>query len=231
MSELDIVRNLAREVLAIPTLSGELDNSLWDRAQRLVRNAEYICRLPELADTAAAIDRFCLTAAAYFSDAGLAQQFKSHQGVLSIAPSDLDSGDLLDSSAQLASQKLTGVLEPARIQKIGRVITECGDRLTRMTEAMVLSDARNLDDMGAVGIFNESKRCVVVGKGASDALQSWQKKVDYRYWQARLNEGFRFAQVRRIAEDRLAAAERYMDQLKVETEALDLEGLAVEASE
>jgi len=71
MYELDIVKDLAREALVIPALRGDADNSLWDRAQRLARNAEYICRLPELAKMGVQIDRFCLMAATYFSNAGL----------------------------------------------------------------------------------------------------------------------------------------------------------------
>ena len=64
MSELDIIREIAQQVLVVPTLKGTKDNSLWDRTQRLVRNVEHICRLPEVAKLEAQIDRFCLIAAA-----------------------------------------------------------------------------------------------------------------------------------------------------------------------
>ena len=231
MSELDIVRDLARESLTIATVTSELDKSLWDCAQRLVRNTEYICLLPELTGVTVQVDRFCLTAGAYFCDAGLARRIEEGAGSVWFAPSEAESRDLLDLSAQVVAEKLKGIVDASRVDKIGVIITESGDRFTRMTEAMVLSDARNLDDMGAVGIFNESRRYVFDGKGPSDALQSWKNKVDYRYWQARLKEGFRFAPVRRIAELRLAAAECFMNQLKVETEALDLEELAMAPQE
>ena len=100
-----------------------------------------------------------------------------------------------------------------------------------MTEAKILSDARNLDDMGAVGIFSEFRRFVCNGKGVADVLESWKRKVDYRYWQARLKESFRFETVRKLAVQRFAATEYFMTQLKMENNAQDLEDLLLESLE
>ena len=72
MSELDIIREIAQQVLVVPTLKGTKDNSLWDRTQRLVRNVEHICRLPEVAKTRIADRPLLPDRAAYFSDAGFA---------------------------------------------------------------------------------------------------------------------------------------------------------------
>jgi HD superfamily phosphodiesterase len=231
MSELDIVKDLAKQALTISTPTGSSDNSLWDRAQRLVRNAEYICRLPELAKTSLQIDHFCLIAAAYFSDSGLARHLEAKEQGAKLALSGANGDELLDFSTQVVEEKLAGAVKKARIEKINRIITESGSLLTRMIEAMILSDARNLDDMGAAGIFNEFRRYVIGGKGACDAVRSWKRKIDYRYWQARLKESFRFEQVRELAEQRLSAAEHFMNQLKAETEALDLEELITESQE
>jgi hypothetical protein len=231
MSELDIVKGLAKQALIIRTRGGGGDKSLWDRAQRLVRYVEYICRLPDLAGVSVQIDRFCLTAATYFSDAGLARYLESEKQVAKWPISDAKGHDLLDSSARVVKAKLADAIEGAKIGKINRIIIESGSRLTKMTEAMVLSDARNLDDTGVAGIFNEFRRYTIEGKGISDCLQSWKKKKDYRYWQARLKKSFRFEHVRDLAEERLAAAEALMNQLKLETEALDLEESIAESLE
>ena len=231
MSELDTVRNLAKQVLTVPTLTGELDNSLWDRVRRLVRNAEYICRLPELAKPELQIDRFCLYAATYFSDAGLARYLDHGKTSDKLSVPDANSSDLLDFCTAVVEEKLQPCIDPARIEKINRIITEASNRFTTMTEAMILSDARNLDDMGAAGIFMQFKRFVSDGKAVSDALKGWKRKIDYRYWQARLKESFRFESVRKVASRRLIAAEHFMNQLKVEAEAGDLEELAIELLE
>ena len=100
---------------------------------------------------------------------------------------------------------------------------------TDLTEAKILSDSRNLDDMGAVGIYNEFRRDVIGGKGVSDIMESWKRKVDYRYWQARLKESFRFETVRKIAVQRFAATEYIMNQLKIENAAQDLEDVLLES--
>ena len=231
MLELDIVRDLAKQALTIRTLTEGLDNSLWDRAQRLVRNVEYIWRLPELTKAGLSIDRFCLITATYFNDAGLARYLQTHSTAAKStftaksASSNANNVDLMAFSAKVIGEKLSGAVEKAKIEKINRIITESSGRFTRMTEAMILSDARNLDDMGATGIFNEFRQYVIGGKGVSEAVQNWQKKIDYRYWQARLKKSFRFESVRRLAERRLFAADSFMNQLKVENTAVDLEEL------
>ncbi|UCE98619.1 MAG: hypothetical protein JSV82_05365 [Planctomycetota bacterium] len=231
MSELEIVRELARESLTAAASTVELGAFLWERAQRLVRNAEYICQLPELGEAGLQVDRFCLVSAAYFSGAGLARYAGGKGLGAKSGLNDVNDDDLLELSVQVAEQKLAGAIEKSRIEKITRIITESGSYFTRMAEAMVLSDARNLDDMGLVGILNEYGRYICRGKGVSDILKSWQRKKDYRYWQARLEEGFRFPPVRKLAEQRLCTAEEFMDHLNMEAAGRDLEGLVVRSAD
>lgn len=223
MAELDTVRDLAKQTLAIHTATGEPDNCLWERSQRLVRNSKHICQLPELGKITLQTDHFCLITAAYFSDAGLAYYLKRENKASVPVISNSNNGDLLDFCTQIIEEELNSVINKARIEKINRIITESSKHFTEMHEAMILSDARNLDDMGAVGIFNEFKRYIIGGKGVCNALKSWERKIDYQYWQARLKESFHFEQVRKLAKKRLSAAEQFMNQLKIETEAHDLE--------
>ncbi len=224
MSELDVVRDLAKQTLTIPTSTGDADNFLWCRAQRLAHNVEHICQLPELAKDGLQIDRFCLIAATYFS---MASHLKTEKTTAKSALSNANSDYLLDFCTKVVEEKLESCVDKARIKKINTIITESNGHFTKSAEAMILSDARNLDDMGATGIFNEFRRLAYHGKGVCDALQSWKKKVDYRYWQARLKESFRFEDVRKLAEQRLAAAEHFMNQLKLETDAQDLRELII----
>lgn len=231
MSEIDVIRDIAKQVLTVPTIIGTTDNWLWDRAQRLVRNAEHICRLPELTKVSLAVDRFCLTAAAYFSDSGFARYADAQDTSARIVLADVSPSDLQDFSTQVVTDKLTGAIAGPKIDKINKIIMETTNRTTDLTEARILSDARNLDDMGAVGVFNEFRRYVIHGKGASDALDSWKRKIDYRYWDARLKESFRFDSVRKLAIQRFSSAEYFMNQLSVENSARDLEELIIESLE
>ena len=231
MSEIDVIREIAQQALTVPTLTGQKDNWLWDRAQRLIRNVEHICRLPELTEANLAVDRLCLIAATYFSDAGFARYADAEDTAARVVLADVSTTDLLDFSAQVVTDKLTSAIAGPKIDKISKIIVESGNRVTKMTEAMILSDARNLDDMGAIGVYNEFRRYVVHGKGATDALDSWKRKIDYRYWDARLKESFRFESVRKLAAQRFSAAEYFMNQLAVENAARDLEEVIIESLE
>lgn len=229
MSEIDIIRQIAQQVLTVSTLTGQTDTWLWDRTQRIVRNVEHICRLPELLKEKLAVDRFCLIAATYFSDAGFACYADIEDTSARLVLADISTEDLRDFSTQVVTDKLSGAIAGPKIDKISKIIHASGDRFTNMAEAMILSDARNLDDMGAVGVFNEFRRYAIHGKGATDALDSWQRKVDYKYWEARLKESFRFESVRQIASQRFSAVEYFMNQLSVENAAKDLEEVVIES--
>jgi len=231
MSGLDIIKDVAKQTLSIRTIAGNLDDSLWDRCQRLVRNVEYICKLPEVDSDNSQIDQFCLHTATYFSDAGLAVFLQSGKTADSLATSSANAEETLDLCIRVAEEKLASYLDQSKIKKIIRIISESTNQFTKVPEAMILSDARNLDDMGAVGIFNELRRYVVHGKCISDALKIWKRKTDYRYWQARLKKSFRFESVRKLAEQRLSSAEFFMNQLKVENSAHDLGELVTEKTD
>lgn len=220
MSGLEEVRKNAEQALTIDMRSGVTDSFFWDRSQRLVRNVEFICRLPELEAANLQIDSFCLAVAAYFCDSGVVVLYNKDNGRLK---GNGNGEDHLECSAEVVGEKLEGVLEAKKIKKIGMIITESGNRFSQRTEAMILSDARNLDELGAVGIVNELRQYTMLGKNVCDALGIWKRKKEYGYWQARLKEGFRFESVRKIAGQRLSKAESFMEQLKVESVGQDLQ--------
>lgn len=226
MSEFETIRTVAKETLAIPNSGLSADYSLWDCSQRLVRNVEYICHIPEIKKTNLEIDKSSLIIATYFCQAGLAHQYKNKNSASKSHVIPANISNTLEFCSVIIEKKLGSILDKRQINKASKIITESGSHLTNITEAMILSDARNLDDMGATGIFNEFKRHVAQGKSITDALQSWKKKIDYRYWQARLKESFRFESVRKLAQQRLSATEYFMNQLKIEHSAKDLEELS-----
>jgi len=229
MLEIDDIRRIACDLLTGGASGGSVDNWLWDRTQRILRNVEHICRLPELVEGGAAIDRFCLTVATLFADSGFIR-YADSEGILTPPVlADINPADLRSLSTQVVSSTLAEGLSAARIDKINNIIVRSESRDSDLIEADILSDARNLDDIGAVGVFNEIRRDVLGGRGVSDILESWKRKVDYRYWQARLKESFRFEEVRKIAVQRFTATEYFMGQLKIENAAQDLEDILLEA--
>jgi len=75
---------------------------------------------------------------------------------------------------------------------------------------MVLSDACNLDDLGTLGVWRELRRFAVEGRGLDEVLASWQRKLDYGYYAARVGDTFRSALSRRWAEARVRRLEQFM---------------------
>jgi len=224
MAELETIKELAEEVLTKSKNSAMIGRYLWERTQRLIQNVEYICGLSETAQPQTKIDRFCLFCATYFSETGLSV-FVKRKAPISYPFFKSGSDGVLKLCAQKIDSKLGPLLTEHQITTIKKIISESYSRSTDMTEAMVLSDARNLEDMGAVGLFHELRRFVSQGKNISDVLLHWRKQIDYRYWQARIKDSFWFDDIRELARQRLETAEQFMNQLQVETEAKDLKAL------
>jgi hypothetical protein len=222
MSQEEIITDIAQRVLTAPAHNAESNSWLWDRSKRLLRIVRIICDMPELTRPDLPIDRLCLNAAVYFCHAALAESEKSKNlktAKASLEPNRLDSTKI---SARIAAEKLHGHLSEQKINKISRIILESGNKLTNLNEAKILSDAQNLDDMGIVGIFSLLRNSSLRGKGPSDVLRSWKKKIDYGYFQARLKESFHFESVKRIAKKRFELTENFMSRLEDECSAKDI---------
>jgi len=226
MSDLNIIKEIAQQSLAIPTFKGIPDRYLIDRALRILRHCGNIAQLNEVRRFQ--IDQPCLNIAVLFRDTGFAAYANQQDLAARMVLADLNDEDMRDFSTQIVQEKLSGLLNPRQMERACSIILESGSRSTNLIEAMILSDARNLDDMGAVGLFSEMRRYIVHGNGATEALVSWKRKIDYDYWTARLRESFRFETVRNIARQRLQIAEQFMAQLEIENRAGDLEDFLLE---
>jgi hypothetical protein len=225
MTELENIKGLAKKALTTSNDSFGLGRVLWERTERIVCNVEHICDLLESIQPSFEVDRFSLFSAAYFSESGFTVMWKRKNAPIIYPFFKSDSDEVLEYCREIIDSKLDLILSKEQIKKIKKIISESWNRSTSMTEAMVLSDARNLEDMGAIGIFHEFRRFMSEGKNISEVLLHWRKKIDYRYWQARLKDSFRFKDVRKLAEQRLAAAENFMNQLQTETQAGDLKAM------
>ncbi|MBN1764421.1 MAG: hypothetical protein JW860_04120 [Sedimentisphaerales bacterium] len=226
MADLQVIKEIAEQVLTIPTIKGTPDRYLIDRAYRVLRHCGSIAQLSDV--QCFQIDQECLNIAAMFRDSGFARYANQEDKVARMVLADLTDEDMRDFAAQLVQEKLSELLNPRQMERICATIIESGKRDTALIEAMILSDARNLDDMGAIGIFNEFRRYIVHGRGATDAMTSWNRKIEYDYWSARLRESFRFESVRKIARLRLETAKQFMEQLDRENKAGDLEEMLLE---
>ena len=222
MYDIELIKRLAEE-----NISG-CSKWLWDRSRRIVRNCELICRLGEVAEANLPVERFCLIAAAYFSDAGFIRFAESGKLPNGVILSELNLNDLRKFSTQIVTEMLAETEVENKADKINKIIIESGKRNSKLTEAKILSDGRGLEDMGAIGVFNEFRKYALHGDGPGDSLVGWKRKVEYRYWQSRLDESFFFESVKKIAKRRLAAAETFMNQLADENYGCDIEEMILE---
>jgi hypothetical protein len=222
MSDMDLIKQIAEE-----TIAGS-SKWLWDRTRRIVRNCKLICGLDEVTAANLPIERFCLTAAAYFADAGFIRFAESGQCPNGVILSELNVNDLRKFSTSIVADKLAETDLEAKIDKINLIIMESSTINSKLAEARILSDARGLDDMGAVGVFNEFRKYAFHGDGPSDSLVGWKRKIDYRYWQSRLDESFSFESVANIAKRRFATAETFMNHLADENSGRDIEEMILE---
>lgn len=223
---LDEVKEIAKKVLMLPNCWSGCDNFLWERSQRLVNNISLIARLQEVVEKSPDLDHFALTSAAYFNEAGLASFLKPEKNnPVPVIPNLTAAGNdhFVYLSTEIVNEQLSSFVQKQTIDKINAIIIQSYENEKKIPEAIILSDARNLDDMGVVGIFNDLKNYFFAGKGVSNLLQSWESKIDYAYWQSRLDESFHFEAVREIARKRLYAAHFFMKQLKLEARGLDIE--------
>lgn len=218
MIDIEAVRNLAKQALSVSMPLNDNDMRLWYRAERINRCVQFICRMPELSARNFTIDHFCLEAAAYFNESSLLIESDNKNDLERIAAL----------SAEFAEDHLSDAVSETKLKKITLIIVESYDRVPRLTEAMVLSDARNLNEIGLTGIFVEFSKFVSCGKGLADLIENWHKKMDYRYWQARIEKDFLFESVRRIAEQRLSDADQLISRLEAELMVQDAHQMALD---
>jgi HD superfamily phosphodiesterase len=219
MSERDDIIAAARDLLVGASPLGRHDSALLDHALRTLRLADAIGRFQEVRPLR--VDRTCLDAAVMFHDAARVRLDRERRESPVYAAAAMSTDEIRGYSAELAGDALGQLLSHRQIEHTQAIIRQFQLRDTDLAEAMILSDACNLDDLGVIGLWREARRFAIEGRSVADVLASWQRKLDYGYYAARIEETFRFAESRRWAADRLARLERTMKDMIAENEVTD----------
>lgn len=114
------------------------------------------------------------------------------------------------------------LLPPKTARLAAEAIRQCNDRTTPLLEAQLLSEAENLDDVGVTHILRQFRQYQADGRPLKQLFESWARQQEYRYWEARLNDGFRFDTTRQLARERLRAVEAFMAALARDLQGTDL---------
>lgn len=220
MANLDAVSAAARECLVIRGLTGAPDVSLWEHSARVMELARLLALLPDVGEESAHRQAVCI--AALFHDAGWAVQVRDRQitpwQVLNRPTSDLQR----ELGAALMLEKCAGLAPPEILHLAAAAIRQCNERHTSLPEAQVLSEAENLDEIGLMYILRQIRQVQAEGRPVEHILLTWSRQIEYRYWDARINDCLRWETTRRLARQRLRDVEAFMAALARDREGGDV---------
>lgn len=224
MTLLKPVLAAAKDLLILRGDGPSDDLWLWEHAERVMHLARMLALLPEVREIGdEPPDQTAVAAAALFADAGWAVQVRRGE----IRPWQVLRRPTNDIQRELgvgALQDHTAQLLPAETLEIAtRAIRECNDRYTKVPAARALSEAENLDEIGVMYVLRQFRQYQAEGRPLEQLVTSWRRQLEYRYWEARINDCLRWEATRHIARERLKAVEQFMSALARDRDASDLQ--------
>lgn len=229
MARLKPIWEIARRDLILDVGQGQCDVFLWEHTGRVARAAEMIADLPDVAGRR--LDRAALAAAALYHDAGWALQYRERliprSDILARPTSDLQR----ELGAALLEDRLAGMIKESVRSAAADCLRQVNSHDTTLTEAHVLAEAENLDQIGMLSFWQIVRRHSNEGRGIQAAVDTWRRQKEYHFWEARISDSFRFESVKKLARCRLAHFSDFMDELAREHRGDDvseaLAGMAV----
>lgn len=233
VANVERVATLAKKLLTIHVGEGKKDTWVWQHSERVLRLANMIAALPELATRP--IDGDALAAACLFHDAGWIVQLQTggidRCRLLAKPTSDIQR----ELGAAFMRENISRLIPAASLETAVEAIRQCNFRRTSLVEAEILAEAENLDDVGVIHLIKQVRQHQADGRAIDQFLSGWKRQQEYQFWEARIKDSFRFESIRQLARVRLAAVDRFMSALNSEHEGGDLlkliEALGVDLNE
>jgi len=211
MPEIEPIIAIAREILVGRSPLAREDTFLFDHSLRVMHVADRLSRCKEAASWR--IDRFALSVAALFHQAATVRLDEERRTSTVYAAATMSAEDVKHYSAELAGDRLRGQAPARQLELVQEIIRRTHDATAELAEAKILSDADSLDDIGALGIWRDLRRYCLEGRAIDEAVNAWERREEYGYWEARLRDVFHLETSRRLAEARVASARAFMHQL------------------
>lgn len=211
---------LARQLLALPLGESHRDWWLWEHAERVMQLTQRVAELPEVGGAKA--DRTALAAAALFHDAGWALEV--HQGrverwqVLTRPTNDIQR----ELGAAMLLEEAGHLLPAATARLAADAIRHCNDRRTTLLEAKILAESEALDEFGITYVLRQFRQYQAEGRPLQQLVDTWRRQQEYRYWDVRLADGFRWDTPRCLARARLDAVDAFMTALQRDLHGADV---------
>lgn len=219
--QLEQVIPQAKELLTLEREPGEgKDLWLWEHSERVLRLVQLVAGIPELEGQP--IDLTALGLAALFHDAGWAVQVRQGRvgvgQVLGRPTNDIQR----ELGAGMLQEYFGSQLSGKSVRTATQAIREQAERATELIEAQILSEANNLDEVGTMHVLHQFRQYQVEGRPLEQLVMSWQRQQEYKYWEVRLNDGFRFESTKHLAKGRLERLESFMQAFGEELRAADV---------
>lgn len=220
MVNLEPIWNRGRLDLVLMGEHGEPDVYLWEHSVRVAQTALRIAQLPSVA--AHGPDEAAVVAAGLYHEAGWVARYAQGEvgrlDVLNRQPTD----NHREQAAEFMLEKLGDLLPPDSLDRAAIAVRTLNDRDIPVIEGQIVTEADNLDEFGVIALWPAVRRGALEGKGVRAVIDTWKRRKEYHFWTARLNDSFRFPEVREIAKARLERMERIMLELEEQQNAADV---------
>jgi len=196
-----------------PRLAGQLEPHRYahDRAMRVVRTIDRLARAIPTELRPKRID--LVRTAALYACIGLTAPPRARTS---------SADNSVDDSAELAADQLQPFLSAADIDLTLKILREHHLKETKLPEAQLLSDAISLEDLGLVGLWNQTRHFHALGRTLEQLIKLWKTQQEYGYWETRLRDGFHFEPARKVAAARLKQVAPIFEQLLKQQQAEDV---------
>lgn len=220
MARLVAIWDRAKAALTIAREDGREDHVLWEQSARIATTAGELCKLREV--EAMRPDEVAVAAASLFHNAAWAlyvnDELVDPGNVLLLAVRD----DHFQKSATEMMQQLESMLSPESLRRARDAIMALQSRELDTPEALVVSDALQLEEFGLSSLWSTIRRGSLEAQTIKSVIERWRRRAEYHYWTARLDESFHFDTVRQLARKRLERLGRVIDELEAEQSCRDL---------
>lgn len=227
MGAAEIIEQQAKSDLTLCATDGRIDLRVWEHAERVARSAFGIVDL--VGEIMSSSDRETLLAAALYQD--VAWVVLHDQGSIPIAEILVKPLTAIqrETSISTVEKSLKGFIPARRLKSVCRVIREVGRRKTTNITAQLVAEATNLDQIGPLALCQLIRRHVQEGRTLQEMIETWNRQQEYNFWPALISESLRFEPVKRLAQQRLEAMDRFMNSLKSHVRGEDLKNAASQA--
>lgn len=198
--------SVAGKVL-VTKVPGQLEPHRYaqDCALRIVRTIDHLVKAMPTADRPKRVD--LVRIAALYACIGLEQHPAKGGG------RHLSSHEAINDAAELAADQLEKLLPTPDIDLTLRILHEHRTKQPKLPEAKLLSDAVAMEEVGMVGLWNQTRATHNTGRTLDHLIKLWRTQREYGYWETRLRDGFHFEISRKVARARLEAMEPIFERM------------------